>query len=209
MPKIGLSGMFVAEYNESAGAVTYSKGTRYGRARSFSTSITTSDDNDYYADNGLAETQTGAFENGSLEIVTAETAFSLAEYIHGLAKKKLTLGSDEVTVVEYGDDTDPPYLGWGCVRKKQYKQKKYWDAIIFPKLAFKIPDEEADTEEESVDWQDTTESAKIMKSDAANHPWKKRSQNFSTEAEAIAFIKAYLNITDGAEDLSPEVLPEG
>ena len=55
----------------------------------------------------------------------------------------------------------------------------------------------AATQEEEIDWQTEELSTTIKRADDAKHTWRKVGTPASTEAEAGAAIKAFLNITDG------------
>ena len=62
----GFSNIHVALYAADGGNVTYTGVRKLGRSVSMSTDISTSDDNNFYADDRLAETETGsAFTDGS------------------------------------------------------------------------------------------------------------------------------------------------
>ena len=59
------------------------------------------------------------------------------------------------------------------------------------------PADAATTQGESIEWQVPELSATIMRDDSATHMWK-REATFTTEAQAEAYIKARLNITEAA-----------
>ena len=66
MVTTGFSNVHIATYESDGGNVTYSGVRKLGRSVSMSIDISTSDDNEFFADDRLAETETGsAFTNGS------------------------------------------------------------------------------------------------------------------------------------------------
>ena len=64
----GFSKPYVALYTASGGAVTYSSGQLLARGVSVSASADQADDNNFYADNVIAETESGVFTSGELTL---------------------------------------------------------------------------------------------------------------------------------------------
>ena len=54
MPKIGVSKPYVADYSWSGSAVTYSNGQILAKAAELSTTMNSSSDNNFYADNAIS-----------------------------------------------------------------------------------------------------------------------------------------------------------
>ena len=66
---------------------------------------------------------------------------------------------------------------------------------MLTKVMFSVPNDSATTQGESIEWQTPELSATIMRDDSTNHMWK-REATFTTEAQAEAYIKNRLNITE-------------
>ena len=68
MVTTGFSLPYVAKYSATGQTVTYSGGMKMGRGVSLSLEIETADDNNFYADNVLAETESSNFTSGTATI---------------------------------------------------------------------------------------------------------------------------------------------
>lgn len=156
MVTTGFSNVHIATYASESGTVTYSGVRKLGRSVSMSTDISTSDDNKFYADDRLAETETGsAFTDGSGTCTVDGLTAEEEAFIMGL-KTGNSVTPDEGTAVEtyeYGASMEPPYLGLGAVKKVQKDGKSMWKAIILCKIRFKVPKDDAETQGEQIDWQ--------------------------------------------------------
>lgn len=193
MAGIGLSKCYVAEYTcSTAGVVSYSNGTLMGKAVEFSTSIETADENNLYADNAIAETDS-TFGGGTLTISTDDLLQSASALILGITPSSITVGTSTVSELIYDDDAVAPDLGYGTIIKKKNSGSYKYRAVVLTKIKFNVPDESATTQGETIEWQTPTLTATIMRDDSAKHAWK-REATFDSEAEAIAYIEEVLDI---------------
>lgn len=190
----GFSNIHVATYASESGVVSYTGVRKLGRSVSMSIDVSTSDDNDFYADDQLAETVGGGTftsGTGSCEIdglTPEEEAF-----VMGLKDGNSVTTDKAIETYQYDQEMDPPYLGLGAVKKVQRSGKSYWKAIVLTKIKFKVPNDDATTQGEDVDWQTQTLDYNIMRDDSAKKVWKIMPKDlFATEAEAVAFIKKVL-----------------
>ncbi len=191
MATIGVSCPYVAKYTDNGdGTTAYSEGTRFAKATELSASIETSDDNNLYADNGIAESDK-SFAGGTLTVGVDDISDEASKLILGVAESKVTVGSKEVNELVYDENTTPPNLGFGCIIKKKKGGALKWRAVIFPKVTFGVPEDAATTQGESIEWQTPSLEATIMRDDTTAHAWK-REATFATEAEAEAYIKTVL-----------------
>lgn len=191
----GFSNIHVALYAAENGAVSYTSVHKLGRSVSMSTDISTSDDNNFYADDRLAETETGsAFTDGSGTMTIDGLTPDDEAFLMGLkAGDKVTVGSNEVETLEYGAEMDPPYIGIGAVKKVQRDGKSYWGAMVLCKCRCKVPGDDASTQEDQIDWQTQDIDFTIMRDDSTKNRWKVIPQKlFETENDAVAFIKKVL-----------------
>ena len=196
MATIGLSKPYYAIYAEAGGVVSYSDGAVMGKATEANISIETTEDNNLYGDNGLAETDR-RFANGTLTLSTTDLSQEVSKAILGLTEQAIT-GVDGVTDTSakelvYDDTQVTPYLGVGFIIKKKVNGAYKWRGVVLPKVMFSVPEDAATTQGESIEWQTPELTGTIMRDDSATHVWKKEA-TFTTEAQAEAYIKARLGI---------------
>lgn len=196
MPKIGLSFPYIADYSyDASGGVTYSNGVKMGRAVSYSTDVSTGDDNNFYADNQLAESESGTFSSGTLTITTAELTQGVSMKILGLQQKTIEVGEQQITLNVSDDRAKAPNLGFGVIEKLRINGADKYRAVILLKVKFNIPNDAADTQGETIEWQTAEATASIMRDDTENHAWK-YDVIVDSESMADAVIRQVLNITD-------------
>lgn len=201
MVTTGFSKPYVAKYNATGQTVTYSGGMSLGRGVSLSLEVETADDNNFYADNVLAESESTNFTSGTATITVDGLDNAAATLILGLGSPQpLQVDKTPVQMQGYGKSMAAPYVGYGCVRRTQMQGKvQYWPYIL-PKVKFSIPGDEVETSEDQINWQTQELSAAVQRDDTAEANWKLISEGgMATEAEAEAAVKAFLNITEGGE----------
>lgn len=197
MATIGLSKPYYAIYSETGGVVSYSDGAVMGKATEANITIETTEDNNLYGDNALAETDR-RFANGTLTLSTTDLSQTVSAAILGLKEEAVTgiEGVTDTSVKEmiYDDTQVTPYLGVGFIIKKKVNGVDKWRGVVLPKVMFSVPEDAATTQGESIEWQTPELTGAIMRDDSATHVWKKEA-TFTTEAQAEAYIKARLGIT--------------
>lgn len=200
MAVIGLSKPYYGIYSVSGTTVSYGDGAVMGKATEANIEIDTTEDNNLYADNAIAETDR-SFAGGTLTLSTDDLSQDVAKAILGLTENTITgiEGVTDTSVKElvYDDTQTTPYLGVGFIVKKKVGGAYKWRAVVLSKVMFSVPADAATTQGESIEWQVPELSATIMRDDSATHMWK-REATFTTEAQAEAYIKARLNITEAA-----------
>lgn len=195
MAKVGLSKPYYAIYNAAGGVVTYSNGGLMGKATELSASIETAEDNNLYADNGIAESDR-SFASGTLSVGTDDLEQAASAALLGITAKSVTVGEATVSELVFDDDVAAPDLGVGIIIKKIVAGVTKWRAIVFTKVKFGIPEDAATTQGENIEWQTPAIEGTIMRDDTAKHAWK-REATVESEALAEAYIKQVLNITGG------------
>lgn len=201
MATIGVSKPMYALYSNNGTAVTYSNGGVLGKMTDVDVSINTSEGNNLYADNGIAEMDR-SFSDGTLTVGTDDLSQEVSKAILGVTEQPVgtidginpTEGSSYTELI-FDDDMETPYLGVGFIIKKQKNNKIKWRAIMYTKVMFNVPDEAATTQGESIEWQTPSLVATIGRDDSEKHRWK-REATFDTEAQATAYLKNRLNITE-------------
>ena len=191
MATIGVSCAYVAKYTDNGdGTTAYEGGTRFAKMTEISAAIETSDDNNLFADNSVAESDK-SFAGGTLTAGVDDIEAGASKLILGATEHKITVGEKEVTELVFDDNTLAPYLGFGSIIKKKKSGVYKYRALIFPKVQFAVPEDAATTQADTIEWQTPSLEATIMRDDTAAHAWK-REATFDTEAEAVAYIKAIL-----------------
>lgn len=184
----GFSKPYVALYGESSGTVTYTSGMVLARGVEVQIEPESSEDNNFYADNIVSETGAGIFTGGTVTLT-----------IDGLkdAARKLILGlpeADEAGWTAYGSEMSIPFVGVGFIVRYQEDNVESYVPIILNKVAFTVPNLDAATQEEDIDWQTQELTATIFRDDSANRNWKLVGTAVATEALAEAAIRTKLDI---------------
>lgn len=202
---IGFSAPFVGLYGCEGGKVTFTKGMRLARGVDVSINPETADNNDFYADNIVAESEGGKFKSGTIKYTVDGLLDDAERFVFGLPEpEKMTVGDKTVNVIKYGNNANPPYVGTGFVVAYQSGDVVTYQPIILPKVKFITHGTEAKTKEEQKDWQTQALEASICRDDTTNCDWKWMFEEQATEAEAIAILTAVLNVADAAEPVKAQ-----
>lgn len=181
----GFSKPYVAIYANSGTTITYSGCTQLARGVNVNVEPDTGEDNNFYADNQVAESVAGAFTKGTLTLSVDGLLMAAERLIMGLPA-----AAENWT--DYGDDQNIPYVGVGFVRRVMSEGVTSYIPYVLPKVRFAQVNVAADTQEEEIDWQTEELSASIFRSDDANRTWKRIGTAQTTEAAAEALVKAAL-----------------
>lgn len=184
----GFSLPYVAKYSATEGTISFSGGMRLARGVDVDLSPDTPDGNDFYADNQLAESGATKFVSGTLNLTVDGLLVEAERFIMGLP----AAGEDGWTA--YGDSALTPFVGVGFLVRYMSGGVESWVPIVVIKSKFNLINTNAATQEEEIDWQTQSLTAKVYRSDNANHDWKWIGTDYTTEAEAEAALKEKLNI---------------
>lgn len=197
MATIGLSKPYYAVYSAAENVVTYANGAVMGKATEANIEINTSDNNNLYGDNAIAETDR-QFTSGTLTLSTTDLSQEVSKAILGLKEETLDsitgVTDEDVSELIYDDTQAIPYLGVGFIVKKVVNGVTMWRGLVLTKVMFSIPSDAATTQGETITWQVPSLTATIMRDDSATRMWK-REATFTTEAQAEAYIKDRLSIS--------------
>lgn len=182
----GFSNPYVAIYSESGGTVSYASGQILARGVNVDLSVDSADDNNFYADNVIAESATGQFGGGSVTLTVDGLLTAAEKLIFGLP----TADGDGWTA--YGDEASIPYCGLGFIVRYKSDGVTTYVPIVLTKVKFSMPSLSAATQEEEIDWQTQELEATIMRDDSTDHNWKYVGAGQATEAAAAAMIVAKL-----------------
>lgn len=196
----GFSLPYVAKYANSGSTVTYSNGQKLARGVNVSITPTTNNaENNFYADNGLAESAAGGYNGATFSLEVDGLKQPAEKLIYGLGN------ADTNGFIPYNDTATHPYCGIGFVVRQQEEGKVSFKAVVIPKTRFDYPTIAAATQEQDIDWQTQTLTGTIFKSDATNHPWLMDGESYEVgttytteslaEAAAEGKIKTVFAIT--------------
>lgn len=194
----GFSKPYVAKYSHSGTTVSYSNGQALARGVDVTVSPETSGDNKFYADNAACEEAASKFTNGTITLTVDGLKVAAERLVFGL-------GTANSGWVAYDDTTKPPYVGVGFIARVQSDGVVGFVPTVIPKVVFDYMETTAATQEDEIDWQTQSLSAKIYRDDSANHVWKylgtlvEVGTTYTTEALAEAAaetaLKAKLGIS--------------
>lgn len=183
----GFSKPYVAVYAASGGTITYTNGQQLARGVDVTISPETSDDNNFYADNVVAEVVASEFSGGTLSLT-----------VDGLlpAAEKLIYGLPTATGgwTAFGDDMAIPYVGVGFIIRQQSDGAVTYVPVVLAKCKFSLKEDAAATQEDSIDWQTQSLEATILRGDDSNRNWKFLGDEVATEAAAEAALRTKLGI---------------
>lgn len=189
----GFSLPYVAVYANSQGTISYSSGQKLARGVSVSVAPDVADNNNFYADNVLAESVNGTFTGGTVTLTVDGLLPAAEALIFGLGTASTVSG---VSAYAYDDSAVPPYVGIGFIARYMSDGATSYKAIMLPKCKFSLPTEEAATQEDQISWQTQALNATIMRDDSADHVWKiVGATEYASESAAEADLKKLLSIT--------------
>ena len=187
----GFSKPYVATYSATGTTVTYSSGRLLARGVSVNLQPEASEDNNFYADNMVAESGAGEFIGGTVEFEVDGLFKEVEDLIYGAP------AADSDGWTGDGDANEVPYCGAGFIVRWMSEGVTKYQPVVLPKVKFNIPEEERSTQEDEIDWQTTTLVATLMRDDTTNKNWRYRGAEFSTEALAEAELQEFLGISGG------------
>ena len=186
----GFSKPYVALYAYTGGSVVYSSCTALARGVEVSVEAEESSEaNNFYADNVLAESISGVFSGGTATLTVDGLLDATRKLIYGLPT------ADSLGWTHFGDSQSVPYVGIGFVTRYMSDGVTSYVPTILTKAIFQAEPQAAATQEEDVDWQTTELTATLLRDDSANHDWKLIGAAQTTEALAESAITAFLGVT--------------
>jgi phi13 family phage major tail protein len=189
----GFSKPVVATYSASGTTVAYTSFMDLARGVDVSIDIETNDDNDFYANNVKAESAGNVFSSGTVTLTVDGLKEEARTLVMGLpAATSVSVGSASVDVYEFDDRQVKPYVGVGFIVRYMEDGVTSFVPYVLPKTIFSDLGIEAETQEESIDFQTTELEATIMRDDSENHRWQRIGDAQTTEDAAYAVLSALL-----------------
>ena len=189
----GFSKPVVALYSANGTTVSYASKMPLARGVDVSLDIETADDNDFYADNVVAESAGNVFSSGTVTLTVDGLKAEARRLIMGLPEaRSLSVGSTSVNIYDYDDRQVKPYVGLGFVVRAMEDGVTTYIPYVLPKVIFSDTGLEAATQDETIDFQTSELEATILRDDSDNHRWQMIGDNQTTEALAESVITALL-----------------
>lgn len=183
----GFSDPFVALYANSGTTVTYTSCTPLARGVEVTVEAEeSSDSNNFYADNVLAESIQGIFSGGTATLTVDGLLENTRKLIYGLPT------ADGSGWTHFGDNQSVPYVGIGFVTRYMSGGVTSYVPTILTKAIFAAEPQNAATQGDEVDWQTTELKATLLRDDSANHDWKMIGTAQATQAAAVSMITTAL-----------------
>lgn len=200
----GLSIPVFGKYTKNAdGTVTYTNGMINPHAVSYTIAVEASEPNPFRADNRIVENDKARFNSGTLTLETDDLDNDTTKFLLGVLEVERSYGTGKtVRSIVFDDSMDIPPLGVGVIVEHQRNDVDVYEAVFLKKVLFSIPENAATTRGESIEWQTSTITGTIERSDEmganGNHPWKEQAE-FDSESEALLFLKSMLGVTNNSE----------
>ena len=195
---IGFSKPYVAKYTNTGGTVSYSGGMPLARGVSVSIDPTVSDDNSFYADNVLAETEAGVFTGGTATLTVDGLLQEAEQFIMGLPQpEEFSYGTSKtVEVLKYGNSPSIPNVAIGFIVMYMSDGVISYAPMVLRKAKFNTPGTSAETKGETINWQTQELTATLMRDDSPAGDWKWIGADQTSEAGVEEIVKAFLNIAE-------------
>lgn len=195
----GLKHFIFSDYNNTGGNVSYTNGTMVGGAVEYGLEPETSDDNPFYADDGIKEHDNGSFQGGTLTLNTADLDQAASRFLLKLKEVQKEVNGKQVTQLVYDDSARPTAKGFGTLVIHQINDVDRFQAVVVCKVIPKIPSDAASTKGETIEWQSRELECSVERSDAIDdeikHPWKIEAW-FDNEEDAVNYLKSILNVME-------------
>lgn len=191
----GFSKPYVALYNNTDGTNNFTKGQILARGVSVTTAFDSSDGENFYADNVIAESTGGTFTGGTVTLTVDGLLDEAESLLFGLPEPtQQQVGDTQVQIYNYGEGMVIPYVGIGFIIRYMSAGVTSYVPMVMPKVKFKNHEDSAATQQESIDFQTEELTATVYRDDTASKNWKMRGVAQNTEAEAENVIRAIFGL---------------
>lgn len=205
MAGIGMYGVYYSKATIANGVVTGYAGVQtMGKAISASFEPSTPDDNPLYANNAVAENDSSGASGGTLTLTLDRLTQDAAADLYGLTVEdvEVTVGETpgtqvEGTALKYTGTEQSAPVGVAFIRQNQVDGVRNHEVILYRRVTFSMPADNAQTMGESIEWQTPEISGTVMglEGDGSN-AWFEQ-VIFPTQEAAIAYITDYFKAAVG------------
>lgn len=205
MAGIGMYGVYYSKATIANGVVTGYAGVQtMGKAISASFEPNTPDDNPLYANNAVAENDSSGASGGTLALTLDRLTQDAAADLYGLTVEDVdvTVGDSpgtqvDGTALKYTGTEQSAPVGVAFIRQNQVDGVRNHEVILYRRVTFSMPADNAQTLGESIEWQTPEISGTVMglEGDGSN-AWFEQ-VIFPTQEAAIAYITNYFKAAPG------------
>lgn len=205
MAGIGMYGVYYSKATIANGVVTGYAGVQtMGKAISASFEPSTPDDNPLYANNAVGENDSSGASGGTLTLTLDRLTQDAAADLYGLTVEdvEVTVGDTpgtqvEGTALKYTGTEQSAPVGVAFIRQNQVDGVRNHEVILYRRVTFSMPADNAQTMGESIEWQTPEISGTVMglEGDGSN-AWFEQ-VIFPTQEAAIAYITDYFKADVG------------
>ena len=193
---MGFSKPYIAKYGVAEGKTSYTNGQRLARGVGIDIQPEEPEDSEFYADNIVAESNSDMFTKADVTVTVDGLLKEAEKFAFGLPEAvEETFGSTKATITKYGDAAVRPELGLAYITMWKSHGKVYYQPTILTKVKFKTLADARKTHEGEIDYQTQEIGGTAYRDDSTTHDWKWEGEEFATEAEAEAVIKAIFGVT--------------
>ena len=195
---VGYSDPYVAKYACVEDEVTFTEGRRLARGVDVKISPEETDNNDFYADCEVAESDTGHISGGTMSLTVDGLHQAAERFIYGLPEPEDVSYGDNKTakITKYPSAMDIPYVGVGVIVHYRSGGVNTFVPVIVLKNKFKAPDTEAATKEKDVNFQTQSLETAFYPDDTSAPTWKWVGEDCATRADAMAILKGILSVAE-------------
>ena len=205
MAGIGMYGVYYSKATIANGVVTGYAGVQtMGKAISANFEPSTPDDNPLYANNAVGENDSSGASGGTLTLTLDRLTQDAAADLYGLTVEdvEVTVGETpgtqvEGTALKYTGTEQSAPVGVAFIRQNQVDGVRNHEVILYRRVTFSMPADNAQTMGESIEWQTPEISGTVMglEGDGSN-AWFEQ-VIFPTQEAAIAYITDYFKAAVG------------
>lgn len=194
----GFSHPVIGLYDGKGGVGSYTNGRVLARGVSVSLDIETAEDNEFYADNAVAESESGMFVAGTLTLEVDGLNPDTERIVMGLAEPSSeTVGGIQIQISRTGADANAPYVGVGVLVEYKSGGTRIYVPVVFTKARFRQIGMNARTRQGEIDWQTQSLPVDLHRDDTDYHDWRWILGDYASESEAIAALDAVLGVAEG------------
>ena len=183
----GFSKPYVAQYSASGTAVTYTSPVELARGVSVTIDPESSDSNVFYANNIQAEQESGEFSGGTLNLTVDGLLIEKTALLMGL---DTPTGAD--AWISFGTNSPAPFFGVGFVTRYRSGGVTSFVPTLIAKVKFDQIGNDAETQEEDIDWQTQELTATVLRDDSTDRIWKWVGTDYTTESAAVDALETKL-----------------
>lgn len=192
---VGFSDPCVALYAGTGAPGTHTDGRILARGVDIELNVETPDDNDFYADDVLAESESDQFSAGDLNLTLDGLHPAAERFIAGIPDPEtVTVNGVAIPLTRTGGTSRAPYVGFGFIRVYKSNSIEIFVPMVYPRVKFSQPGLTAKTRENVTDWQTQSLTASVYRIEDDSADWRWVGGDYTTRSDARAALHALLAV---------------